>query len=462
MPNNREELQNGEDAAERPLGVTTATLLVVASMIGVGIFTSTGFLVAGVPSLPAILLAWVIGGVASLFGALAYAELAVLMPRNGGEYQIISRLFHPALGFISAWVSLVVGFCAPIAVSSLAFSEYLEKVFPQTFSKAYSYWNPEWVRPFVAAMLVLTLTTIHVFHVSRGSRFQNVFTICKILLVVIFIAVGLSRGDLSRISNDPRPLWQAVKTPAFAIGLMYIYYSYTGWNAAVYVAGEIRNPRRNLPIALFLGTTIVTLLYLGLNVVFLAAAPREELAGVEAVAHAAAVGLFGESAARFVSFVILLGLVSMVGAIIMTGSRVYETVGQDFPKLRWLAKRKSQGGPIVALGIQAAVAMVMIAVGNIQVLMEYVGVTLALFSGLTVSGLFVVRKRFAESPKTFRMPGYPITPLIFLLLMAWVVGVAVYLKPLVALTGLLTLASGWLLYLPLAGGAEGADQSAPP
>jgi basic amino acid/polyamine antiporter, APA family len=229
--------------------------------------------------------------------------------------------------------------------------------------------------------------------------------------------------------------------------LIYISYSYTGWNAAAYVAGEIRNPRRNLPIALGLGTLIVTALYLGLNVLYLAAVPYEQLAGVETVAHRAASQLFGTEAARFVSLLLAVGLVSMVGAIIMTGSRVYETVCQDFTALSWLARRRPRGGPTIALLVQAAVAIAMIAVGNLQTIIEYVGFTLALFSALTVCGVFVIRRRVADSEATFRMPGYPVTPLVFVLLMGWVVAVSIYQKPFISLIGVGTLVSGFILYL---------------
>jgi len=432
---------------DRHLGVTSATLLVVASMIGVGIFTTTGYLVADVPSLSAILFAWGVGGAASLCGALAYAELSVLMPRNGGEYQILARLFHPAIGFMSAWVSLVVGFCAPIAASSLAFGKYLETAIPGGYEFAASLCDAEAVTSLVAVALVVTLTLIHIFHVSHGSRFQNLFAVVKVMLLIAFIVVGLSRGDVSRIGDDSRPFFKAMFTPTFAIGLIYISYSYTGWNAAAYVAGEIRNPRRNLPIALGLGTLIVTALYLGLNVLYFAAVPYEQLAGVETVAHRTAAQLFGSEAARFVSLLLAVGLVSMVGAIIMTGSRVYETVGQDFAALSWLARRRPQGGPMVALFVQAAVALTMIAVGNLQAIIEYVGFTLALFSALTVCGVFVIRKRVEESQATFRMPGYPVTPLVFVLLMAWVVAVSIYQKPYISLIGVGTLAVGFVLYV---------------
>ncbi len=171
----------------------------------------------------------------------------------GGEYQILARLFHPAIGFMSAWVSLVVGFCAPIAATSLVFGKYLETVIPGGYGAWQSEVSSEVMTLIIAVSLVLVLTTVHLLRVDHGSRFQNVLTTFKILLLTTLIVVGLSKGDLSRISGDTRSVGAAMLTPAFAIGLIYISYSYTGWNAAVYVAGEIRNPRRNLPIALCAG-----------------------------------------------------------------------------------------------------------------------------------------------------------------------------------------------------------------
>ncbi len=194
---------------------------------------------------------------------------------------------------------------------------------------------------------------------------------------------------------------------------------------------------------------IVTVLYVGLNVMYLAAAPREELAGVETVAHTAMANLFGASGGRVVSLLIVLGLVSMVGALVMTGSRVYESVGQDFPRLRILAYRRAGSGPRTALLVQAAVAVLMIVTVDLQRLIEYVGFTLSLFAALTVCGVFVLRRQTAGASTSFRMPGYPVLPVIFIGLMAWIVGVAVYQKPVVALTGIGTLASGGVLYLLL-------------
>lgn len=434
------------DPTQRTLGVVTATLLVVASMIGTGIFTTTGFMVRDVPSLPAILFAWVLGGAAALLGALAYAELAACMPRNGGEYHILSRLFHPAIGFTSAWVSLIVGFCAPIAATALAFAKYLETVIPGGYSETAPFLSNEWVNNGIAITLVLVLTLIHLMHVAHGSRFQNMFTIFKVVLLSVLIIAGLSQGDLSRITDDVRPITAAILNPGFAFGLVFISYAYTGWNAAAYMAGEIREPRRNLPIALCLGTLIVTALFLGLNVVYLTAVPRSELAGVETVANTAIIGLFGTAAARWMTLLIVLGLVSMAGALIMTGSRVYETVGQDFPQLRWFALRRGRGGPHVALIVQAAVAVIMIVVGNLQILMAYVGFTLSLFSALAVGGVFVLRRRYPQSADAFRMPGYPLTPLLFILFTLWIVGMVIYREPNVAIAGLGTLAAGGALY----------------
>ncbi len=416
-------------------------------MIGSGIFTTTGFQVSDVPSLPAILIAWLIGGAVAFCGAAAYAELSAALPRNGGEYQILTELFHPALGFLSACVSLVVGFCAPIAVTALVFSNYLRTVIPDVYRSGETLLPPGGVQSTVAVGLVVVLTMVHLLRVEHGSRFQNLFTILKVSMLAALIIGGLARGDLTRITGDTRPIAAAMLTPAFAIGLIYISYSYTGWNAAAYVAGEIQNPGRNLPIALCAGTLLVTLLYLGLNVMFLAAVPREELAGVETVAHAAIEGLYGRSAGQLVSLLIVLGLVSMAGALIMTGARVYETVGQDYLRLRWLAARRSGSGPWAALLLQSIVAVLLIVIGNVQSLIEYAGFMLSLFSGLTVCGVFLLRRRTLQTAAAFRMPGHPLTSLVFVGLMAWIIGVTMWQRPQTALAGLGTLIGGGVLYL---------------
>jgi APA family basic amino acid/polyamine antiporter len=418
-------------ARERRLGLTTTTALVVASMVGTGVFTTTGLLTADIPSAGGIVLCWLVAGVASLCGALAYAELGVAFAESGGEYYFLSRLMHPVVGFVSAFVSLVVGFAAPLAAIALAFGEYF-RVFVD-------------VDPRVSgATLVVALSALNVWRVSAGAGFQNAFTIGKVLLIAAFIAVGLGRGDLSRLGGGA-PLMDVVATPGFAIGLLWVAFAYTGWNAGVYVAGEVRDPHRTLPRALVLGTLLVTLLYVALNAVFLSSAPLDALAGNK-VGHEASRHLFGEGGARVMSALIALGLVSTVGAVCVTGPRIYEAVGRDLRPLRFLAHRRPGGGPIYAVLTQMGLALAMMLSADFDDLLMYTGFTLSIFAALAVGSVFLLRRR-RDIPTPYKMWGYPWTPLAYVALMLWMIAAGIIERPITAAYGLGTLALGGVLYL---------------
>jgi basic amino acid/polyamine antiporter, APA family len=420
------------------LGPWTASLLVVASMVGTGVFTTTGLLVADLRSSWAVLGTWALGGVMALFGALSYGELVAALPRNGGEYQLLTRIYHPALGFVTGVVSLVVGFSAPIAASALAFSEYLARALPGT--------------PRVPAALALIVITsaLHAVNVRGGSRVQNVFAAGKVLLVVALIAGGLAAADFTALADEhPKDLAQSLLSPAFAVGLVLVSFAYSGWNAAAYVAGEVARPERNLPIALLVGTLAVTGLYLGLNLVFLVAAPHDAMAGQVEVAHVAAAHLFGEGAGRALSTIVGLGLVSTVGALIMTGPRVYEAMGDDHPRLRALSLRRGRGGPAAAILLQAVLAIGMVLTATFEALLTYVGVVLSVFAGLTVAGVFVLRRREPELRRPYRTLGYPVTPALFVALMAWMVVHTLIERPVVALAAGATLLGAAFVYVVL-------------
>ncbi len=427
------------NAPERRLGPLTAALLVVATMIGTGVFTTTGFLLRDLESQPAVLLSWLLGGVAAACGSLAYAELVSALPHNGGEYQLLSRVYHPALGFISGFVSLVVGFAAPVAASAIAFGQYLNLALGQ-----------ELIPPLVSGLLlVLGATLIHAGRLSTGSRVQDLFTLGKALLILLFILGGMAAIDPSRLMGVGAPAMSgAVLSPAFAVGLIYVSFAYSGWNAAAYVAGEVREPERFLPVALGLGTLTVTLLYLGVNTVFLGAAPASELAAAqERVGHVAAVHAFGELGGRVLSGLIALGLVSTVGALVMTGPRIYEAMGRDYRAMRILSRRDASGGPVVAILLQSLLAVVMMLTSSFEALVSYVGFTLSVFAALTVAGVFVLRVREPQLRRPYRTWGHPVTTLAFIALMGWMTFYAIQERPVVVAIGAATVATGWLGYL---------------
>jgi APA family basic amino acid/polyamine antiporter len=423
------------EPSQRRLGLTTATLIVVASMVGTGVFTTTGFLVRDIASSPAVLLAWMVGGVFALCGALSYAELVAALPRSGGEYHLLSRAFHPAVGFVAGWISLVVGFSAPIAASALAFGSYTAAIAPM-------------INPIGAALtLVIALTAIHALHVTAGSGVQNLFAAIKVVLILVLIAGGGLLGKPEHIfAPTSTSLLTATLSPAFAVGLIFISFAYSGWNGAAYIAGEVRSPARTLPVALLSGTAVVTILYLGVNYVFLTAAPASELSGVVEIGHVAATHLFGAGTGKLLSAVIALALVSSVSAQIMAGPRVYQVMGEDHPRLRLLARRTRHGAPVVAVILQSAVATLMLVTSTFEALLTYIGFTLSLSAGLTVVGVAVLRRREPGLERPYRAWGYPLTPGLFVVLCLWMTVHALWQRPVVAIAGLVTIASGLGLF----------------
>jgi APA family basic amino acid/polyamine antiporter len=429
-----------DEAKERTLGGLTATMLVVATMIGTGVFTSTGFMVKDLGSPPAILISWLLGGVLALCGALSFAELAVLMPRNGGEYNLLSRIYHPAVGFVAGWISFIAGFGASIASSALAFGTYLNVLFPV---------NPQ----FAALILIIAVSLIHSFKTEFGAKFQDLFTLLKVLLIVIFIVGGLFAGNYLNISS-PVPVTGVILSPVFAIGLIYVSFAYSGWESAAYIAGEIKNPARLLPVSLIVGTVIVTLLYLGLNLIYLLTVPLNELSGVVEVGKVTARYIFGEKGALIMSGIIAFGLISSVGSMSMAGPRIYQTMGEDYPSLAFLSKKSKYGAPANAIFFQSAVSVLMLLTASFDTLLRYIGFTLALVAGLAVFGVIVLRFKMPDAPRLYKTWGYPFTPVLFILLSLWMIIFSIYDDPKVCLTGFATIASGLAIYFLVRNGKK--------
>jgi basic amino acid/polyamine antiporter, APA family len=444
------------------LAITVA--IVVANMIGTGVFTSTGYQAHDLHDPATILLAWVAGGVLALCGAAAYAELGSMMPRAGGEYVYLRQAYHPAVGFMSGWVSLTAGFSAPIAVSALAFATYVAKLWPELASQT------TWLaasfelgghRLFALTLgatqalaigLIVAITALHAFDAKLGGWVQAGFTAAKVLLIVGFIGAGLllGTGDWDNLRSQHGGLGN-VATPSFAMALMYVSFAYSGWNAAAYVAGEVVRPERTLPRALLAGTGIVMTLYVLLNLVFLYAVPSDTLAGpaevvrpVVEVGDAAARQLFGERAGQLVTSMIALALVSAVSAMVMAGPRVYAAMASDGALPRQLGYHSKRGVPIVAVITQGVLGAVFVLVGDLGQLIRFAGFTLAIFAALTVAALFVMRGRGHRA--LYRTLGYPVTPILFIALSGWMAyaQIAANLAESLAVLGVLAL--GGILY----------------
>jgi len=459
----------------RQLGLSITVAIVVANMIGTGVFTSAGYQAHDLHDPATILLAWVVGGVFALCGAASYAELGVLMPREGGEYVYLSKAYHPAIGFLSGWVSLTAGFSASIAVSALAFATYLSKLVPGL--GAASVWLTASVdvgdhhlftftlgaTQAVAIGLIIVITALHSFDAKVGGWVQAAITGVKVLLIIGFIGVALffGNGDWHNLRSQHGGL-DNVTTQSFAMALMYVSVAYSGWNAAAYVAGEVVRPEKTLPRALLTGTSIVMALYVLLNLVFLYAVPVDTLAGsrepVIEVGDAAARQLFGDRAGQLVTAVIALALISAVSAMVMTGPRIFAAMAVDRALPAPLGYHSKRGVPIVAVISQGVLGVLFVLVGDLGELLRFVGFTLAIFAALTVGALFVLRRRGHRA--SYRAFGYPVTPLLFIALSGWIVYAQIKEHFQESLVVLGVLAFGGILYRLF--GRKGSSPAAAP
>ena len=422
----------------------TGASIVVANMVGTGVFTSLGYQLLGIQSGFALLMLWVVGGLIALCGAVCYGELAAAMPRSGGEYHYLSRIYHPALGFLSGWVSATVGFAAPTALAALALGRYAQSVWPVLAVPVLGSFSGA---SLLALGVVLALAAVHGSSTRAGSRLQVAITTLKVVVLVVFIGVGWAVATPQALAFQPSAAgWHELLSPTFAVSLVYVSYAYSGWNAAAYLTGEIERPQRNLSRILLAGTAVVLVLYVGLNFVFLYSTPVGWLKGQLEVGFISANYLFGPTWGRLAGAVIAALLVSTISAMLFAGPRIVQTMGEDLPALHWLAARTAGGIPRRALALQVAITLVFILKPDFQAVLVYAGFVLNLFTFLTVLGVFVLRWREPGLPRPYRAWGYPLTPLVFLALSAWTLVFIIRDKPTESLYGLATVASGLLVY----------------
>ncbi len=400
-------------ARARTISLFTAANIVLSSMVGMGIFTSLGYQVGALPSGFVIMTLWFLGGICALCGGLAYAELAAALPRSGGEYHFLSEIFHPAVGFMAGWISATVGFAAPIAAAAMTFGEYGHHAQPSISSLALS------------LAIVWICSAVHFSGTRRGSAFQNVFTVLKVLTILAFIVAGLFSHEVQPISFLPAiGDGKLICGSAFAVSLVYVMYAYTGWNASTYIVSEIRDPQRNVLRSVLIATLAVVGLYLGANAIFLHTTPMSDMAQAAAankpnVASLAAAHIFGQTGGRAMDAFICLSLISHISSMIWIGPRVSVAIGEDMPALHVLAKRTRSGIPRVALVVQLLIVNVIIFTATFESIVVEMGLVLTLCSFLTVLGVIVLRIRRPNLPRPYKTWGYPITPIIFLAVSFW-------------------------------------------
>jgi len=433
----------------RRVGLVSAGCVIVANMVGAGIFTTSGFIMQMLGSAWWLLACWLLGGLIALAGALSYGELGARLPRAGGEYVYLRESFGPLWAFLSGWISLVVGFSAPIAASAVAAAGYLLQAWPGAPREP-------WL---VAGGLVISLenllalgfvaafTLLHTRRLGIGLSVQNSLTLFKVLVLLVLILAGLwlwpAAADWTQLSFSG-PL--APGAGAVATALVFVSFAYSGFNAAAYLGGEITKPSRNLPRALLLGTGLVALLYMLLNLAYLAALGPEGMPGVKEIGAVAAKALLGPWAGRALSVAISICLLSGLGAMILAGPRVYYAMSRDGLLLGALGRIDARSGvPSNAVRLQAVIAAVMVLSASFDALLFYIGFTLSLFAALSVAALFILRRR-DPCPPPFKVPGYPFTPLLFIAANLAMVVFSLADNPWRGVPSAVTLAAGLLLY----------------
>src|SRR6187200_1940448 len=417
------------------VSVVVAIAIVVADMVGVGVFTSLGFQVKDIPTGFSILLLWVVGGIVALCGVFSYGELGAMFPRSSGEYNFLGRAYHPAFGFVAGFVSATVGFAAPVALAAMAFGEYGKSVLPDA-------------PPLLLAVGVVWLVSlVQLGGVKHSSTFQLIATILKVVLIMAFLAAGFVIGTPQPVTFTPSVSdFGHIASAPFAIGLVFVMYSFSGWNAATYIIGEMRAPERNLPRAMLAGTSIVLVLYIALNAVFLHTAPIGELAGQLDVARISGSHIFGEFGGRIVGAMICIGLISSISAMMWIGPRVMMTMGEDIPSLRVFARKSTQGAPAYAILFQLAIASLMLFTRSFEAVLDFIQFSLLFCSFFTVLGVIKLRITRPDLPRPYRAWGYPVTPLVFLLVTGFMMYYLVTERPVQSFLGVVIMISGLVIY----------------
>jgi APA family basic amino acid/polyamine antiporter len=414
----------------REIGLFTAVMLVVGNTIGTGIFTTSGFIIKELKDPGALLLVWILGGLIALFGAISYAELGKMFPRAGGEYTFLRESFGEVFGFLAGWISLIVGFSAPIAATAIAFSKYfLELLHLQTF---------EVNSKLLAILVILFLSFVHMQKIKIGANFQAGITLFKIFFLFVFIFLGFLciKENLNTIGiKSLIPKKETILSLNFPVSLIYVMYAYSGWNAATYVGEEIKNPQRNIPLALLLGVLLVVVLYVGINILYVRALSVEEMSGVVEIGAKTAEKIFGGKLSFLFTVGITLGLLSVLSAMIIAGPRVYYAMARDRVFFKVFSRvHPEKETPVFSILLQAMIAIFMVLTSTFEALLLYIGFTLSLCASLTVLGFMKLKKRFV-------FPAFA-----FILANLWMMIFAILTKPLTLLAGFLTILAGFVLY----------------
>ncbi|PTT78192.1 MULTISPECIES: APC family permease [unclassified Chryseobacterium] len=422
------------NSTSHQIGWKTAVAIVVSNMIGTGIFTTLGFQLTDITNAYSIFLLCFIGGILALFGAFCYAELGSHFKGNGGDFIYLKETYHPLLGYLVSWISLIIGFSSPVALAALAMSKYLS-AFDVSFGNSF------------AIGIIFLVSVFLSFSLQASSRFHNFFTLIKIAFIIVLIIIGIGISDSETIGNSLKldDSWQKeIMLPAFATSLVFVTYSYTGWNSASYIAGEIKDVQKNLPKSLIVGTVFVTVSYLLVNFIMLKHAPVNQLAGKEDVMGEAANNMLGNTFGKVVNIFIALQLVATISGYLWVGSRLTQAFAKENRLWKSLSVGNKKGIPVRAIFAHAVIATLIILTGSFKEIFVYTAFILQLFASLAISTAYFIKK---EDRKIFKSNLFYIFPTFFLLFSIYILYFTFIHNPKESIIGLGIVAVGIVLYL---------------
>lgn len=420
------------------IGPSRAVAIVVSNMVGTGVYTSLGLQAAGINSVLALVLIWITGGLVALCGALTYGELAARIPRSGGEYVFLSKIFHPAFGFLSGFISITIGFAAPLAIAAIALGTYAGNIIL--------------VQPMVIAVTVIVLLTVlNSSSFRTGANFNFVTTTLNITLILALCIAGFIKGphadfQLTFTGSD----FRQVLSPPFAVSLVYVSFAYSGWNSAAYITHQVKDPVKNLPVIFITGTLIVMTLYTLLNFIFLYTVPVDELSGKVDVAFLAARNIFGTSGGKFVAVLISVGLIASINSLLILGPRVTQAIAEDYSSLGFLGKENKNSSPFYATILLTAISLTLIWTSTFEQIMTLIGFTLSIFTIASVAGIFVLRHRIKKNNENlYHTFGYPVIPLFFIIIEGCMMVYVFANRPVQSLTGIGITLAGLIIWIIL-------------
>lgn len=423
---------------KRQLGLFDATILVVGNVVGAGIFTTSGLLAQELPHPWLFIIIWFIGGVLTLAGALTYAEMASALPYAGGDYQFLKAAYGHWAGFLLGWLCFWVIFPGSIAALSIALIKYIQVFLPT---------GGQILEKIMAISVIFLLSLINYRGIRLGATAQNLFTLGNLFILFSFIALGLIVGRGNWENLQPGTIYIPF-SKLFGPGMIAVIFTYSGWFASAYIGSEIKNPGKNLPLSLIIGTCIVTLFYTLINLTYLYATPISGLKNTINVAEKAAVALFDPRFAYLISMAIILAISASINATILTGARIYYAMAKDNTFLKCLGKAHPYYyTPYVAIITQAVLSIVFVILGSFKELLSYVVFAMLLSSIATGSAHFVLRLKKPDLPRVYHTWGYPFTPLLFIGFYIWIACQIFWSRPYTSILGLGIAFSGVPFYV---------------